>query len=193
MQLVKGLIENIPVIVANLPKIVQAIVDVITAVNWISLGDKIITGIADGIKGMAVKIASAVKEVLNNPIQYLKGLVADFKSFGQNLISFLSSGVSGMASSISGAVRGVMTAAIDYLKSLPGEAVRWGKDFIGGLAGGIISAANSVINAVKNIGNKIRSNLHFSRPDEGPLRDYETWMPDFIEGGRWNLQECIQA
>lgn len=57
-----------------------------------------------------------------------------------------------------------------------------GKGFIGGLAGGIISAANSVINAVKNIGNKIRSNLHFSRPDEGPLRDYETWMPDFIEG-----------
>nr|DAM46741.1 MAG TPA: tail tape measure protein [Caudoviricetes sp.] len=182
VQLVKGLIENIPVIVANLPKIVQAIVDVITAVNWISLGDKIITGIADGIKGMAVKVASAVKEALNNPIQYLKGLVADFKSFGQNLISYLSSGVSGMASSISGAVRGVMTSAIDYLKSLPGEAVQWGKDFIGGLAGGIISAANSVINAVKNIGNKIRSNLHFSRPDEGPLRDYETWMPDFIDG-----------
>lgn len=27
---------------------------------------------------------------------------------------------------------------------------------------------------------KIKSFLHFSRPDEGPLRDYETWMPDFI-------------
>ena len=29
---------------------------------------------------------------------------------------------------------------------------------------------------------KIRSFLHFSRPDEGPLREYETWMPDFMDG-----------
>ena len=29
---------------------------------------------------------------------------------------------------------------------------------------------------------KIRSVLHFSVPDEGPLTDYESWMPDFIGG-----------
>lgn len=181
-QLVLGLIKNIPVIIANLPKIIQAIIDTITAVNWLSLGEKIMDGVANGIKNMASTVASSVKNVLNHPIQYLKNLVNNFRSFGQNLMSFLGSGISGMASSISGAVRGVMTSAIDYLKGLPGEAVQWGKDFIGGLAGGIISAANSVINAVKNIGKKIRANMHFSRPDEGPLRDYETWMPDFIQG-----------
>ena len=32
------------------------------------------------------------------------------------------------------------------------------------------------------MGENIRSFLHFSRPDEGPLRDYETWMPDFMGG-----------
>ena len=37
-------------------------------------------------------------------------------------------------------------------------------------------------NAVKGVGDKIKSFLHFSRPDEGPLRDYEKWMPDMIEG-----------
>lgn len=35
---------------------------------------------------------------------------------------------------------------------------------------------------MKGVGEKIRSFLHFSRPDEGPLRDYETWMPDMMEG-----------
>ena len=29
---------------------------------------------------------------------------------------------------------------------------------------------------------KIRSFLHFSVPDEGPLTDYESWMPDFVGG-----------
>ena len=37
-------------------------------------------------------------------------------------------------------------------------------------------------NAVKGIADKIKSFLHFSRPDEGPLREYEKWMPDMIKG-----------
>ena len=28
----------------------------------------------------------------------------------------------------------------------------------------------------------IRSHLHFSVPDEGPLTDFESWMPDFMSG-----------
>ena len=36
--------------------------------------------------------------------------------------------------------------------------------------------------AVSSVADKIRSFLHFSVPDEGPLTDYESWMPDFIGG-----------
>src|SRR5699024_10990872 len=67
-------------------------------------------------------------------------------------------------------------------KSLPSKALGWGKDFINGLKNGIMAGVNAIVNAVKNVANKIRSFLHFSRPDEGPLRDYETWMPDFMSG-----------
>ena len=28
----------------------------------------------------------------------------------------------------------------------------------------------------------IKSFLHFSVPDEGPLTEYESWMPDFMSG-----------
>ena len=41
---------------------------------------------------------------------------------------------------------------------------------------------NKVGDAAKSVANKVKSYLHFSKPDEGPLRDYETWMPDFVEG-----------
>lgn len=60
--------------------------------------------------------------------------------------------------------------------------LQWGKDFMDGLINGIKSKIEDIKNAVKNVANTIHSHLHFSRPDEGPLADYETWMPDFMSG-----------
>lgn len=45
-----------------------------------------------------------------------------------------------------------------------------------------MSGVEGIVSAVKGIGDKIRSFLHFSVPDEGPLTDYESWMPDFMGG-----------
>ena len=36
--------------------------------------------------------------------------------------------------------------------------------------------------AVTGVADKIKSFLHFSVPDEGPLTDFESWMPDFMKG-----------
>jgi phage-related protein len=40
----------------------------------------------------------------------------------------------------------------------------------------------AVGDAVKSVADKIKSFLHFSVPDEGPLTEYEEWMPDFMQG-----------
>lgn len=40
----------------------------------------------------------------------------------------------------------------------------------------------AVVDTVSGIASKIASFLHFSAPDEGPLSDYEKWMPDFMKG-----------
>ena len=53
---------------------------------------------------------------------------------------------------------------------------------IRGLINGIKSMIGGVGNAIGAVADKIRSMIHFSRPDEGPLRDYEKWMPDFMAG-----------
>ena len=53
---------------------------------------------------------------------------------------------------------------------------------------------------MSDVANNIRSFLHFSVPDEGPLTDYESWMPDFVEGlakgienSRGIIQKAIQG
>lgn len=51
-----------------------------------------------------------------------------------------------------------------------------------GIVNGIRSCIGKVKDAVSNVANTIRSFLHFSVPDEGPLTDYESWMPDFMSG-----------
>ena len=91
-------------------------------------------------------------------------------------------GITSTVGSIKDAIVNGFTAAIDFIKSLPSQAVQWGIDMIQGIANGITGAVGKVTDAVKNVAGNIKSFLHFSVPDEGPLTDYETWMPDFMGG-----------
>lgn len=117
----------------------------------------------------------AVKAILSSVLNIIKTLV--LTAFN-NLVSI----ISGVGSKIGSAVKSAFQSAISFITSLPSKAVGWGRDFINGLKNGIMSGVNAIVNAVRNVANRIRSFLHFSRPDEGPLRDYETWMPDMLTG-----------
>lgn len=117
----------------------------------------------------------AVKAILSSVLNIIKTLVS---TAFNNLVSI----ISGVGSKIGSAVKSAFSSAISYIKSLPSQAVGWGRDFINGLKNGIMSGVNAIVNAVRNVASRIRSFLHFSRPDEGPLRDYETWMPDMLTG-----------
>lgn len=117
----------------------------------------------------------AVKAILSSVLNIIKTLVS---TAFNNLVSI----ISGVGSKIGSAVKSAFSSAISFITSLPSKAVGWGRDFINGLKNGIMSGVNAIVNAVRNVANRIRSFLHFSRPDEGPLRDYETWMPDMLTG-----------
>ena len=122
------------------------------------------SSIWNGIKNAVVSIATSLKDAAVNAFH--------------NLVSGIGSALSGLFS----VVQYGFSSAISFITSLPGKALQWGKDFIQGLINGIKSMVQSVINTVSGIASKIASFLHFSAPDEGPLANYETWMPDFMEG-----------
>lgn len=79
-------------------------------------------------------------------------------------------------------VRTGFESSVVYIKILAGQSYSWGADMMQGLIRGIYSRMGSLRSAVNAAADIIYSNLHFSRPDEGPLRNYETWMPDFMTG-----------
>ena len=86
------------------------------------------------------------------------------------------------------------------LNSAVGDSSRYGADFANGLASGMNSRVGVVSYAASTLANAIRSVLHFSRPDVGPLHDYEKWMPDMVAGlsegiyeNLWRIQDASKA
>lgn len=92
------------------------------------------------------------------------------------------------------------TAAIDWIKSLPAQALQWGADIINNIVEGIKGAVGKVGEAVSGVAGKIKGFLGFSEPDEGPLSDFHTYMPDMIalmtqgiNAGKDKVRDALEA
>jgi len=87
----------------------------------------------------------------------------------------------GMGSCVS-IISSACTSIAGYLSSLAENAYQWGADMMQGMINGIYSKMAELRAAAAEAASVVSANLHFSRPDEGPLRDYEEWMPDMMRG-----------
>ena len=67
------------------------------------------------------------------------------------------------------------------LSGLANESNNWGADLVTGMANGMKEAGGFLATAAKGLAETVKSFLHFSRPDVGPLREYEQWMPDMVK------------
>lgn len=134
--------------------------------------------ISDAISG-AYRVIVSVLSAIWDFFCHIFGMIADFVS---NLFQTMLSGITNTISMIKDTIINGLTTAIDWIKELPSQALQWGADIIQGIANGITGAISKVTDAVSGVAGKIKSFLHFSVPDEGPLTDYESWMPDFMNG-----------
>jgi len=96
--------------------------------------------------------------------------------------SSISSGIGTTIGNIYDTIKTGFDNAVDFIKGLAKSAWNWGADIINGIVDGIKSCIGKVKDAVGKVAETIKSYLHFSSPDVGPLVDYESWMPDFMSG-----------
>lgn len=127
-------------------------------------------------------IKTTITSILNAVKSFVSGAVNSIKSKALSAFRAMKSGISGAVKALPGIVKAPFNTIKGFITGLASQAYKWGSDFINGLKKGIQSQISNIVDAVKGLAGKIKSFLHFSRPDEGPLRDYETWMPDFMEG-----------
>lgn len=182
LNFVQGIANGLPTLIEYVPTIVSNIAGLINdnAPKILQAGIQIIITLVQGL-------INAIPTIIAN-IPQIIGAIADtitafnWLNLGATVIKTLGNGLLSMANGLKGFTQSTLSGALDYLKSLPGQALQWGKDLIGGFIDGIIGNVGNLINSVKNVAATIASYLHFSRPDVGPLRDYETWMPDMMQG-----------
>ena len=58
----------------------------------------------------------------------------------------------------------------------------WGFELATGYADGMLRGIPQIQAAADRAAEAAAGPLHFSRPDYGPLRDYDKWMPEFVSG-----------
>lgn len=158
--------------------------------------DSIVNFFTQTIPNAFLDFVNSAKNAFDNVKETAQNIANNIVNSFNNLLSSIRE----IAENIGNAVQNGLDNAISFITSLPGKAIQWGRDFINGLANGIISAAQNLLASVRNIASQIASFLHFSRPDEGPLRQYETWMPDFMAGlakgindNAWRVTDALQG
>ena len=95
VALVKGIFQAVPALLANWQKILQAILSVISAVNWVNIGGNILKSIGDGVKNMGSALLNSFKSAFSHPLEWLKGLLSKMHTFGKNVLKSFTDGLSG--------------------------------------------------------------------------------------------------
>ncbi len=144
-----------------------------------------ITAAWEAVKSAVTSVINAIKEVITSVWNAIKstvtGIVGGLKDAVVNIFGSLLNGIKNAMSGITNAVKSGFDGAINFIKGLPAQALQWGKDIIGGLINGIREKIGSLVDSVRDVAGTIASFLHFSEPDEGPLANFHTFMPDMID------------
>lgn len=140
------------------------------------------TNLRSSVFSICTNIRENIISIWDSTINWFEQLPGRLYSYGVQMFTSMRSGVSAGIQGVRGVVENGISGALGYLASLPSRAFSYGLDFVQGIINGIKSAVGRLGDAVNSVANKIRSYLHFSVPDEGPLTDYEQWMPDFMSG-----------
>lgn len=146
----------------------------------------LITGDFQGVKNAITTIMNTIKSTISTIWNTIKSTISTVLGAIKNAVTSVFNGIvnaiKNAMSNVLNAVKNGFSNVKNHITGLASQAVTWGKDLVMGIVDGIKSCIGAVGDAVKSVADKIKSFLHFSVPDEGPLTDYESWMPDFMGG-----------
>lgn len=116
-----------------------------------------VSSIWNAISSKIYGVVNGIKSVVSSGWNAMKSTVSSLsnsiKSAATTAFNSMKSGISSTISGIKNTITNGFNSAVSFIKGLAGQA--WGSDMIGN---------------------------NFSVPDEGPLADMESWMPDFMQG-----------
>lgn len=151
VQLVVGIVKAVPDLLANWKKILQAVLSVISAINWLNIGKNLLTGVANGVKSMGSSMLNAFKGGFSSALAWIKSLPSQAVQWGKNLIQSFINGLTGK-----GGVATIATAGATIAETASGEDADWSSvwtDANDGIADSAQNLADVAIPAYTKSGN----------------------------------------
>ena len=168
----------------NFGKILNAGVDLL-----IALGKALVKAIPD--------LIGYIPEICTSLWNEITGY--DWLGLGKEILTKLGDGLLSMGETLLYNIKMAFNKAWEWFSNLGKKAWKWGKDLMEGFAKGIVDNQGETIRSIHRFVSRMAGYIHFSRPDYGPLHDYEKWMPDFMQGlakgideNAWRVQDALK-
>lgn len=154
-------------LIKNLPTIIEAGVMLIVG---------LINGFAEALPTLIAQAPKLISTLANAIINNLPTII----TAGVKIIKALIEGLISMAGSLPQIAYDILLNLKETFAGGVEAAWGWGRDLIINFANGIIEHTKAVWSSVKNVAQSIWDLLHFSEPDEGPLKNFHTFAPDMM-------------
>lgn len=141
-----------------------------------------IVGFIVGIlETFGVDVKGAFNKVKETVIPIMRSAMNTVRNIWNNGLGNLVTKAKTILTSIKTVFDDLKTAIKEKITGIKDSMKTWGKDMIDGFISGIKEKVTGVTDAVSGIADTIKSYLHFTVPDKGPLADADTWAPDMMK------------
>ena len=183
--IVDGIIDSLPELIPAVVEVILIIVDKLTEpstlMKLIDAAFQIIGAVAQGLIDAIPVLVEKAPTIIMNLVEALLRLLPQLLASGVQLVTELASGIlRGRVKTVQAVVE-VFASIKDGFLSRINDAMKWGQDLIDNFVNGIKSKFNGVRDAMSSFGSMVKSYIHFSEPDIGPLSDFSTYAPDMMK------------
>lgn len=129
----------------------------------------------EGIKALTETVLRAVKTLSRTETQTMKTDTI-------NAMNQLVAGVDAELKNLEPTVKAGFDPAVKHITDLVPMATTWSHDMMDNFIQGIKDKMRELEDACEDVAETVSDYMHFTRPEKGPLRYYEEWMPHMIQG-----------
>ena len=153
------------------------------------------------IQGYITTKLNVIKALFTGVFEILTNLVKAFTAIlrgdWQSAMDYLGQAAQAAVNMVKSIFNSLKDGLSNIFNSLVDSFKSWGEDMMNGLIGGIMEKVEDVKEAASTVAGAIKSFLHFSEPDVGPLADFSSYAPDmmalFAQGIRDNAHLITDA
>lgn len=166
LKLIEGIISAIPELAKNLPKIFEAAVRVLQSFNFMSLGIRIITEIANGLVSAGEMLFNAARNVVESVHTHFTGLPGKISEAISSVIANIAQWGQQIYNEAVTAVGNTITGIVNFFAGLPekvayclgyviGTLIRWNQEVNAWVVAAIPAIINNIVQFFSELPNKI--------------------------------------